>query len=240
MDEIIDVFHVLTVGTWVFFVIVEAADLLDPPLDRLVLFWLAAIVAIPAVRALTRTLCRRSLAYVQNAVIVGTRPVARLMARKILAHPEYGINIVGFVDGAPAVRSGSLGSIRILGPPERLRELKSELDLKRVIVAFTPDPHEYTLDVIRTLRELNIQVDIVPRLFEAVGTKNNVHMLAGIPLLGLPPPRLSPSSRFLKRALDLAGASLGLLVLAPLFAAVALAIKLDSRGPRLLRAAASL
>jgi lipopolysaccharide/colanic/teichoic acid biosynthesis glycosyltransferase len=56
-------------------------------------------------------------------------------------------------------------------------------------------------------------------------------MLEGIPLLGLPPLRLSPSSRALKRTLDVLGAGAGLLLLAPIFAATALAIKLDSRGP---------
>lgn len=231
VDEIIDVFHVLTIGTWVFFVVAAATNLLDVPLDRLVLFWLTAIVAIPAVRAVTRALCRRSLAYTQNAVIVGTGPVARLVARKLLSHPEYGINLVGFIDGAPAGRSGSLGGIPVLGPPECLMELTSELDLERVIIAFTPDSHDHTLDIIRTLRDLELTVDIVPRLFEVVGTNSNVHMLEGLPLLGLPPLRLSPSSRALKRALDLVCAGVGLLLLAPVFVAVAVAIKLDSRGP---------
>jgi exopolysaccharide biosynthesis polyprenyl glycosylphosphotransferase len=231
VNEIIDVFHVLTVGTWAFFVFAETTDVVTLPLDRLVIFWLSAILAIPAIRAVTRGLCRRSLAYAQNAVIVGTGPVAMLVARKLLGHPEYGINLVGFIDGTPIARSESLGGVPVLGSPDDLAELASDLDIERVIVAFTPDSHDYTLDVIRTVRDLDIQVDIVPRLFEVVGTNSTVHTVEGIPLLGLPPLRLSPSDRFLKRALDLALASLGLLLLAPLFLVVAAAIKLDSRGP---------
>jgi exopolysaccharide biosynthesis polyprenyl glycosylphosphotransferase len=231
VDEIIHVFHVVTIGAWVFFVFTHATDLVAIPLDRLVLFWLSAIVGIPAIRAATRAVCRRTMAYTQNAIIVGTGPVARLVARKVLGHPEYGINIVGFVDGAPANGCDSIGGIPVLGAPEHLKQLAAELDLERVIVAFTPDSHEHTLEVIRTVRELNIQVDIVPRLFEVMGTNSSVHMIEGIPLLGLPPLRLSPSSRFLKRTLDLVGATMGLVLLAPLFLAVALAIKLESRGP---------
>jgi exopolysaccharide biosynthesis polyprenyl glycosylphosphotransferase len=231
VNEIVGVFHVLTVGTWSFFVVSRATDLVDLPLDRLVLFWLAAVVSVPAIRAVTRAMCRRSLAYVQNTVIVGTGPVARMVARKILRHPEYGLNLVGFVDGAPTVESRSMGGIPVLGSPEELMELKSELGLERIVVAFTTDSHDYTLDVIRAARDLNIQVDIVPRLFEVVGTSSTVHMLEGIPLVGLPPLRLSPSSRAIKRGFDLIGASLGLVVLAPLLVGVAVAIKLDSRGP---------
>jgi lipopolysaccharide/colanic/teichoic acid biosynthesis glycosyltransferase len=84
---------------------------------------------------------------------------------------------------------------------------------------------------VRTVRDLEIQVDIVPRLFEVVGTNSNVHMLEGIPLVGLPPLSLSPSARLLKRTFDLVGAVLGLILLSPLFLATAVAIKLDSRGP---------
>ena len=231
VNEIVGVFHVLTIGTWTFFVLVRATDVVEAPLDRLVLFWLTALVSIPTIRAIARAMCRRSLAYTQNAVIVGTGPVARLVARKLLRHPEYGINLVGFIDADPTTHSGSLGRIPVLGPPERLKELKAELDLERIIIAFTPDSHDYTLDVIRTARDVNIQVDIVPRLFEVVGTNSTVHMLEGLPLVGLPPLRLSPSSRALKRALDLVGAGIGLVVLSPVFVAAAVAIKLDSRGP---------
>jgi exopolysaccharide biosynthesis polyprenyl glycosylphosphotransferase len=231
VDEVTKVFQVLTIGSWVFFVIVQASDAFVLPLDRLVIFWLAGIVAVTAFRVATRAACRRSVAYIQNAVIVGTGPVGRLVARKLLGHPEYGINLVGFVDGSPVSDSGSLGGLPVLGSPEELHDLVAALDIERVIVAFTPDSHEHTLDVVRTVRDLDIQVDIVPRLFEVVGTNSSVHMLEGIPLVGLPPLSLSASARLLKRSLDVVGAALGLLLLAPVFFVLALAIKLDSRGP---------
>ena len=84
---------------------------------------------------------------------------------------------------------------------------------------------------IRAIRDLDVQIDIVPRYFEVFGGGAEVHTLEGIPLVGLRPTRLSRSSRILKRTFDLAAATLGLLFLAPLFAAVALCIKLESRGP---------
>jgi lipopolysaccharide/colanic/teichoic acid biosynthesis glycosyltransferase len=53
----------------------------------------------------------------------------------------------------------------------------------------------------------------------------------GLPLLGLAPAKLSRSSRALKRGVDLVGSVLGLIILAPLFAAVAVATLLDTPGP---------
>jgi exopolysaccharide biosynthesis polyprenyl glycosylphosphotransferase len=76
-----------------------------------------------------------------------------------------------------------------------------------------------------------VQVDIVPRFFDVLSPAVDIHSLEGVPLIGLRPPRLSRSSAILKRALDLGGASLGLLFLTPVFAVIALAVKFDSRGP---------
>jgi exopolysaccharide biosynthesis polyprenyl glycosylphosphotransferase len=62
-----------------------------------------------------------------------------------------------------------------------------------------------------------------------------VHMAGGIPLWSLRPPRLSRSSLLLKRSIDLVASALSLISLAPLFAVVVIAIKLDSNGPAFFR-----
>jgi lipopolysaccharide/colanic/teichoic acid biosynthesis glycosyltransferase len=81
------------------------------------------------------------------------------------------------------------------------------------------------------VQDLEVQIDIVPRLFEFVGPGVEIHTVEGLPLLGLPPLRLSRSSRLLKRATDLALTIPTLVVLTPVFALLALMIKVDSPGP---------
>ena len=68
-------------------------------------------------------------------------------------------------------------------------------------------------------------------MFEVLGTNAQLRTIEGLPLVGLPIPRLSASSRILKRSFDLAGATAGLVLLVPLFAIAALCIKVESRGP---------
>src|SRR5207244_2266054 len=76
---------------------------------------------------------------------------------------------------------------------------------------------------------------VVPRLYELVSPGVGMHTVEGIPMVGLRQLRLSRSSQFLKRALDVATAFAGLLLLSPLLAVAAIAIKLDSPGPVLFR-----
>src|SRR5207248_1027879 len=150
---------------------------------------------------------------------------------KILQHPEYGINLVGFVDDRPKDQVSGLERLTLLGSPAELPEILRELDVERVIVAFSNDPFEQTVELVRSLHDLEVQIDVVPRLFDLVSPSAQIHTLEGIPLLGIPALHLSRSSALFKRATDVVLAAIGLVLLAPLFAVVACAIKLDSRGP---------
>jgi len=202
-------------------------------LSRLGVFWLLAVVLIPTLRAVARTLCRHLPGYTQNALIVGAGDVGQQLALKLLNHREYGIRLVGFVDDRPTALDDDLAERLplLLGGPDRLRECILEHGVERVIFAFSNDSHEEVLANFRAIRDLDVQIDIVPRYFEVFGAGAQVHTLEGIPLVGLRPTRLARSSRVLKRAFDLCAATLGLVVLAPLFAGVAIAIKVESRGP---------
>jgi exopolysaccharide biosynthesis polyprenyl glycosylphosphotransferase len=230
-DELTGVFHLVTVGAWIFLAGAWLTGLAHPAFPKLLTFWALAIFSIALGRAAARSFARGRLTYLQNAVIVGAGDVGQLVARKLLQHPEYGINLVGFVDSAPKERRADLDHLTLLGPPERLPTVVRLFDIERVIVAFSGDDHDLTLDLIRSLKDLEIQVDIIPRLFELVTPSAGIYTVEGVPLLGLAPLRLSRSSRILKRAMDIVVSTMGLVALAPVFALIALRIKVESPGP---------
>ncbi len=235
VDDLGGVFHMITVGTWGLFAGAWLTGLADPQLDKIVAFWFLAILLICIARAGARAYCRRRLEYLQNTIIVGCSDIGQLIATKYLKHPEYGINLVGFVDAEPEARRDDLRSVTLLGGPERVCELVELLDIERVVIAFSNDRHEDLLELMRTLQTLNVEIDVVPRFFELVGPGVNIHTVEGLPLMGLAPSRLSRSSRLLKRTMDLVLTIPGIILILPLLAAIAVAIKLDSRGPVLFR-----
>jgi exopolysaccharide biosynthesis polyprenyl glycosylphosphotransferase len=230
-DDVAGVFHMVTVGVWLFFTFAYLTKVAHPELPKLLVFWALAIGFVSLGRATARACCRRQINYLQNTVIVGAGDVGQVIARKLLHHPEYGINLVGFVDREPKERREDLEHLTLLGSPERLPALVRLFDIERVIVAFSNERHEETLDLIRSMKDLEVQIDIVPRFFELVGPGVGIHTVEGLPLVSLRPMRLSRSSRLLKRGMDLVLPVVGLVLLAPLFALIAVLIKLDSRGP---------
>src|SRR5262249_40374824 len=154
-----------------------------PEIDKIVLFWLFAILLITVARSVARAVCRRSATYVQNTIIVGAGTVGQAVARKLLRHPEYGINLLGFVDSPPLPAEAGLERVPLLGSRSELVGLVRAHDVDRVVIAFSNDSTEETLDVIRSLNDADVQIDIVPRLFELVSPSVQIDTLEGLPLV---------------------------------------------------------
>jgi exopolysaccharide biosynthesis polyprenyl glycosylphosphotransferase len=231
VDDLVGVVHLVTLGTWIFFVGCWATHISSPRPIKLIGFWVLATLLLTGGRVLARSLCFRSPAYIQNTIIVGGGDVGQLIARKLRQHPEYGIRLLGVVDAAPRARRTDLGDMALLGSVDRLPNIVAELDVERVIVSFSNDSDADTAEVVRRLQPLDVQVDVVPRLYELLGTRFDVHAVEGLPLIGLPAPRWNSWAARLKRAIDIVGALSALILLAPLFTFIAWRIRRSSPGP---------
>jgi exopolysaccharide biosynthesis polyprenyl glycosylphosphotransferase len=165
----------------------------------------------------------------QRTLIVGSGLVAERLAERIHDHPELGLVLTGFIDDGAGEHGSS--SLPYLGGLKALSDLVELDQVDRVMIAFTRAHHEELLHALRVCRDAGVAVDVVPRLFEFLDGARSIEQIGGMPLLSIDAPVFSAPSRLSKRTLDLVGAGLMLLVLAPGLLAIAIAIKLDSRGP---------
>jgi exopolysaccharide biosynthesis polyprenyl glycosylphosphotransferase len=230
-DDLVRVFLLATVGAFLVTRLTALTGKADPDPLKATTFWAATIGFVTIARALARSAGRRRPSYIQDTIVVGAGDVGQLIARKIVHHPEFGLRLTGFVDSWPRDRLSHIEQIPVLGDLDELPRIIDEQGVERVIFAFTSDRHEDYLPLIRRLRDSGVQVDMVPRLFEVIGPKIDVHSVEGISLVGLPPVKLARSTRATKRALDVVGAGAALILLAPLIALIAVAVRLDSPGP---------
>jgi exopolysaccharide biosynthesis polyprenyl glycosylphosphotransferase len=185
-------------------------------------------------RALARGVAHRKAPLRQRTVIVGSGLVADRLADRLDRHAEFGLETIGLVDD-DVLTLGGTKRLPKLGSLSQLDEVLDEAEVDRVIIAFSRSSHQQLLSCIRTCRDHRVAVDVVPRLFELLDGANSLNQIGGLPLLSIGAPPLNRSSRVAKRALDIFISSLALLVLSPLLLAVAIGIKLNSRGPVLFR-----
>jgi lipopolysaccharide/colanic/teichoic acid biosynthesis glycosyltransferase len=123
----------------------------------------------------------------------------------------------------------------VLGPFEDLVSIVRAFAVDRVIVAFSQIRDDEILGSARALLNMNVRVDVVPRLFEVIGPRSGLPHVEGVPLVGIVPRPRSAVSVRLKRAIDVVIASIGLVVAAPLFAWAAWRIPRETPGPVLFR-----
>jgi exopolysaccharide biosynthesis polyprenyl glycosylphosphotransferase len=190
-------------------------------------FAAAAVVRIPI-----RLLARARLIRPQLALIVGTGNVGAMVAQKLRRHPEYGIRVAGFLDVAPPVSdTPDVVSGPVLGHVDDVAEIARRVGASRLIVAFSLAHHDQTLSAIGAARRAGLAIDIVPRLFESVGPRADVYTIEGLQLMALARPPHPRMHVHLKRAVDVIAATAALILFAPVIAAIAIWIRLDSPGP---------
>jgi exopolysaccharide biosynthesis polyprenyl glycosylphosphotransferase len=187
------------------------------------------VAAVGIGRAAARVRLHSDLALRERVLIVGSGDVARQLVERMRHHHEFGLDPIGFVDD-DAYRPAELDVPR-LGPLDSLPALIGGDHADRVVIAFTRGSHEQLHHCIRVCRDAGIPISIVPRLFEFLDSVHAIEQIGGMPLLSIQPPSFPLVSRLCKRALDVVGAAAMLLVLSPLLLAIAIAIRLDSRGP---------
>jgi exopolysaccharide biosynthesis polyprenyl glycosylphosphotransferase len=235
VDELVHVAAAVTVGTWLFFVGARATGLAELDLDKLLTFWTLSVVFVTIGRIASRAIVRGLHGSYERTVIVGAGYVGQLVAEKLAHHPEYGIELVGFVDLAPRRLPDHLSHLRTLGRPESLYAIAFEHHVQRVLVAYSLTPDDELLPVLRRLRRRGVRIDIVPRFFELIGPGTTIDDIAGLVMMDVPTEGSRHGGDRVKRAVDLVVASIVLALAAPLLLAIAAWVALDSPGPVLYR-----
>jgi exopolysaccharide biosynthesis polyprenyl glycosylphosphotransferase len=168
-------------------------------------------------------------------MFVGSGPVMPIVARQIMREPQHGLQALAALTRPenerwplPMPATGPLDDLDAVS-------LIHEHGIDRVIVSAEGIDDDALLDLISRCRELGVKISALPSLAAMMGPAATIDHLEGITLIGINTPCLTRSNRMLKRIMDVIGASLLLVLTAPIWIIASIAIKLDSPGPVLFR-----
>jgi exopolysaccharide biosynthesis polyprenyl glycosylphosphotransferase len=193
-------------------------------------------VLVPILRAIGYAVIRRLRArrlVVHRTLVLGAGQVGQHIADILLAHAEYGLHPIGFVDADPPPRAAGGAGLSLLGSPTELAEILRRHQVKNVIIAFSSAKESEMVGIIRTCDRLSCEVFVVPRLFELHQVREDMDNAWGLPLVRLRRATYRSQAWRAKRVFDVLFAGGALLLLAPVMAALALAVRLDG-GPGVL------
>lgn len=191
--------------------------------------WAACLLLIPINRLGFRKLCIRLGIWGVPAVIIGGGETARRVAGQLINHPEYGLRPVGFFsDGEEAPLSGSLP---FLGGLSALPGFAKKRSARYAIIAKDEADMDSIDRLVKEYGTLFPHVLFIPKLAMRSTTWITPKDLGGILGLEVRHNLQIPHIRLTKRFIDYLLALPCLLAGSVLMVAIAVAIKLDSRGP---------
>jgi exopolysaccharide biosynthesis polyprenyl glycosylphosphotransferase len=210
---------------------VDAAEVLRP--------WAFATAYVAAGRAAlywSQLAARRAGETTKPTLIVGAGRIGRLTARRLIEHPEFGLQPIGFLDKEPLDDAAELG-LPVLGSSWDLERIVQEYGVQQVIMTFSTAPHGVLLRLVERCEELGVEVALVPRLFEKMTDRLRIDHLGGLPLLSARRPDPKGWQFAIKYAADRVIAAVLLVALLPVLAVTAVAVAVSLGRPILFRQA---
>ncbi|OGZ60612.1 MAG: hypothetical protein A2919_01910 [Candidatus Spechtbacteria bacterium RIFCSPLOWO2_01_FULL_43_12] len=186
--------------------------------------WVLSIVFVSFgrmfVRAMKSFALRRKRMGSENTLILGQGEKVEMMKRQMLQNKKLGLNLV-----------------RILPVPQVdiLKNIHAEKNLHRVIAVNADFDRQEVMRVVNFCEENGIHFSYVPDMFDSIVADMSFDILEGVPVVSVRPSPLDGWGQAAKRLTDIVGALFGLIVMSPLFIAIAFAIKWDTRGPVLVK-----
>lgn len=165
-----------------------------------------------------------------RVLIVGQSPVVAHFANAARDR-SFPLHIVGAVDDTVAVGEEMAPGIEVLGRTAMLTETAKKHRVRGVVITDPKMDEAEQLRLLDVCLGANLEWQVVPSAYELMLDRVRMDSVAGIPLLGMRRCNIRGSNRIAKRLFDVIVAALGLVLVSPLLAVVAAAIKLSSKGP---------
>jgi len=193
--------------------------------------WGLAIALFTALRLaidLARARRHRSGRDLADCAVIGSRTLARYLVEKVQSEPELGYRIAGVVDDSPPPRPLSVPYLGRIADLERLMET---FDLAGVLIAHPTLGHIDLLKVIEVCEKREVALRMVPPTYDLMVNYRDFEEVDGLPLVRINEKEYRRWRDLAKRVFDVVVAGAALALAAPVFAAAALSIRLEDRGP---------
>ncbi|MBM2811739.1 MAG: putative glycosyltransferase [Chloroflexi bacterium] len=168
-------------------------------------------------------------------LIVGAGQIGQDAAHMIGTHGPPMMKIVGFLDDDDSLRKQSVLGVPVKGALADLLDVIDDDAIDEVVLALPTGVRNQLVNLIAECHRRPISVRVVPDCYDQAFHRTTLELFGGMPLISLRDPAIDGFPRAVKRLMDVIGAVIAAILLAPIFAAIVIAIKLDSPGPTIFR-----
>ncbi len=169
--------------------------------------------------------------YNRRVLVVGTGETARELVTRLGRYNPYGLKLVGFIDDALPEGHVVMQGLKVLGATSGIEGLVRQNRVNEVLICLDHGDHNALFNAVEIAMQSPATVKIASPLYRVIPERMFTDKYANIPVVDVTRYGQQMPHRLFKRGLDLFLATIGLVALSPVFAVIAMAIKLESRGP---------
>ena len=159
-------------------------------------------------------------------VVVGAGALGRTVVDALERHPEAGLRAIGFVDSRPLDPQEL--PVPLLGGPRELTDVLVNADARALIVANGELDDADLVNLVRKCQRQRCEVFVLPRLHEVTHVADDMDAMGDLPLIRLRRSAYRSLSWRVKRLIDVAFSAGAIVLLAPLLALIALAVRWET------------
>lgn len=167
----------------------------------------------------------------KHVLLVGYSRAAEGFMDRVKANPDWGYSIFGILDDNMAVGTRYRG-ISVIGSPMDLAQIIEENDLDEIVISLGIDEYDQLEGIVDICEKSGLHTKFVPDYGNMVSTVPYIEDLYGLPVINIRNVPLSNTiNSIVKRAMDLIGGLIALIIFAIPMLVVAVIIKCTSKGP---------
>ncbi len=236
LGELSSVLSATSVGMMLLFSAVSMARYPASSRALFIYFWLLAVLSVGIARTIHRLLVmalrKRGIGVKRVLVVGGNNALGRRLMHSIATERSAAAQVVGFMD---LEQGDDFGRFRFLGTVNEIPFVVNDLAIDEIVIALPAASHDQVLRIMDHCRKKGVSFRVVPDLYQMRLNRVDVESVNGIPLMAVSESRIRGWNLLIKRMMDILVSVITLLLLSPLLALIALAIRLDSPGSVLFR-----
>jgi exopolysaccharide biosynthesis polyprenyl glycosylphosphotransferase len=234
IEQFYSVFGAASVATIIAIAFISFAfkNQLDYPRLMIVYTWILTILFASLGRLIQSRFQRHLQAQgwgEERVLIVGAGEVGRMVLQKIRESPSLGYRVIGIVDDETQTKA--VHNSPVLGKIDDIPALIEAERVNEVIVAMPEATHYEILKIVNKCDRAKVSVKVFPDVFQIMASEVSIGDLGGLPLLTVRDTALRGWRLAVKRAMDVAGSAIALILTSPIMMLLTILIKLDSEGP---------
>lgn len=167
-----------------------------------------------------------------NTLLIGCNKKAVELYKTLESQPKSsGNKFIGFANVNPATECILSKHLPHLGHVSELREIILSNNVEEVIIAIESSEHEKVWKIINALQDLNVIIKVNPNLYDILTGTVSMSTIYSAPLIEINHDIMPAWQESVKRLVDVVFSSVAIILLLPAYIALAVGVKLSSRGP---------